>query len=178
MPNRLSMLYISLLNLADGLGDVGDVSQALIRLGEAKDTLLKEEEARGKGVGADVQSHQAVATRRARLLFALGEYAEVVSLIEDVLEVERERVKTQKSLLSSLNRALQFARVAYCTLGRHDEGIRAATEIVKLKEKLKLSPTLARLVEIDEKCMMSRGLWRFVQEARNNLHCDHQKMLI
>ncbi len=47
--------------------------------------------------------------------------------------------------------------------------------MLELKEKLNLSPALARLVEIDEECMMSRGLWKSVQEARNNFTLQSPK---
>ncbi len=122
------MLYISFLNLADGMADAGDVEQALLFLGEAKDALMKQEAAAGDEVGTHTHSYQVIDTKRARFLFALGDHTTAASLIEEVVEVERERAKPRKALVSSLIKALQFAGIAYCTIGRHDDGMHAAAE--------------------------------------------------
>lgn len=177
-PTLLTVLYVSLLNLSAGLGDAGDVDEALLRLAEAKETLVKEEVARGDVVGSDVHNYQVVATKRARLLIAKGEYSEAVGLLEEVIEEERESAKAQKSVIPSLINALQVAGIVYCTLGRHDDGMYSATEVMGLKQSLAPSSGLARLVEVRERSVTSRGLWRAVRGAKEKLKCHHQDSIL
>lgn len=136
---------------------------------------MKKEVARGEEPGSDVHSHQVIDTKRARFAFALGDYSTAANLMEEVVEVERERAKPRKALVSSLIRALQFAGISYCTLGRHDDGMRAAAEVRELKRSLDPSSGLARMIQIEEKRMTSRALWKSVQDAKEKLKCDHQE---
>lgn len=112
------------------------------------------------------------------IMFAKGEYAIAASLVEDVVDIERERSKARKPLVSSLIKALQFSGIVYCILGRHEDGIRAASrEVLQLKESLAISSSgLARLVEVEEVLMTSRGLWDSVRSAWDKLKCHHQEL--
>lgn len=47
------------------------------------------------------------------IMFAKGEYAIAASLVEDVVDIERERSKARKPLVSSLIKALQFSGIVY-----------------------------------------------------------------
>ncbi len=175
---RQTIMYATFLNLADGYADSGNMDEALRRLSNAKDALSKQELASAEEVGSDVHSCHVISIKRARIMFAKGEYAAAASLVEDVVDIERERAKVRKSLVSSWTKILQYSGIVYCKVGRHEDGSRAAAEVLQLKKSLATSPGLARLVEVEEMLMTSRELWNSVRTEQDKLKCHHQESTI
>jgi len=69
---------------------------------------------------------------------------------------------------------LRTSAIAYCVLGRHEEGVAMRTELDDLRNSLQSTfPTLANLIEIELRRDIAKKSWVTLL-ANLRLQCRHQ----